>query len=382
MNTHYLLTEDQVSIKELVRDFAHNELAPVVKECDEQSKFPLDVYKKLCDIGLHSVFIPEELGGTGLDCLTTCLVREELGKVDAGFTVGVGANALAYTPVSLAGTDAQKKFAADIIVNGGFGAYCLTEPAGGSDAAHALTTAVKKGNEWVINGVKTFITNGPLASFYVVFAATDKEKGSAGMTAFLVERDRPGVSVGKHEDKFGIRASETSDVIFEDVVVPADHMLGAEGEGFKLAMNTLNLTRPGGSATAVGIMQNCIDLCIEYAKQRVVFGKPIAKQQAIRFMIADMEMKTQAARQMVWYSARLADAGIRDGLVGACTKCICGDSAVEIATNAIQVFGGYGYSREYPVEKLLRDAKIYQIFEGTNQIQRLVIARALEKEER
>lgn len=374
MSQYYLLTEDQRSIQEMVREFAQAELAPVVKECDEKSVFPMDVYQKIVEMGVNSMFIPEEYGGMGLDTLTCCLIREELGKVDAGFTIGVGANGLAYTPVALAGTEAQKKLAADFIVNGGFGAYCLTEPAGGSDAAHALTTAVKVGDEWVINGRKCFITNGPLANFYVVFATTDKTLGPKGQTAFLVERERQGVSVGRHEDKFGIRSSETSDVVFEDVHVPADHMLGKEGQGFKLAMETLNLTRPGGSATAVGIMQACIDHCIKYAHERVVFGKPIAKQQAIQFMLADMEIKTQASRQMAWYSARLADAGIADSVVGSCTKCFCGDSAVEIATNAVQIFGGYGYSREYPVEKLLRDAKIYQIFEGTNQIQRITIS--------
>ena len=366
MSAQYLLTEDQISIQEMVREFAQKELAPVVKECDEQSRFPVEVYKKITEM--------EEYGGMGLDTVTCCLIREELGRVDAGFTIGVGSNGLAYTPVALAGTEEQKKMCASYIVEGGFGAYCLTEPAGGSDAAHALTTAVTVGDGWVINGRKCFITNGPLANFYVVFAATDKAAGAKGMTAFIVERDREGVSVGKHEDKFGIRSSETSDVVFDEVHIPADHILGAEGQGFKLAMNTLNRTRPGGSATAVGIMQHCIDLCIDYAKQRVVFGKPIAKQQAVQFMIADMEIKTQASRQMALYAARLADAGIADAVVGACTKCFCGDSVVEIATNAVQVFGGYGYSREYPVEKLLRDAKIYQIFEGTNQIQRVTIA--------
>lgn len=374
MSTHYLLTEDQESIRDMVREFAQKELAPVVKECDEQSKFPLDLYKKVTEMGINSMFIPEAYGGMGLDTLTCCLIREELGRVDAGFTIGVGANGLAFTPVELAGTESQKKMCADYIVNGGFGAYCLTEPAGGSDAAHALTTAVKVGDEWVINGSKCFITNGPLANFYIVFAATDKAAGSRGMTAFIVERNREGVSVGKHEDKFGIRSSETSDVIFEDVHIPADHILGKEGAGFKLAMSTLNLTRPGGSATAVGIMQHCIDLCVQYAKERVVFGKPIAKQQAVQMMIADMEIKTQVGRQMAWYAARLADAGIADPVVGACTKCFCGDSVVQVATDAIQVHGGYGYSREYPVEKLLRDAKIYQIFEGTNEIQRVTIA--------
>ena len=374
MNTQYFLTEDQISIQELVRDFAQKELAPVVQECDEKSRFPLEVYKKIAELGVNAAFIPEEYGGLGVDTLTWCLIREELGRVDAGFTIGLGTNGLAFTPVSLAGTEEQKKLCASFIVDGGFGSYCLTEPDGGSDAAHARTTAVKTSGGWVINGRKCFITNGPLADFYIVFAANDRALGAKGMTAFIVERTRDGVSVGRHEDKLGIRASETSDVVFEDVFVPDDHLLGKEGEGFKLAMATLNRTRPGGSATAVGIMQHCIDLCVDYAKQRVVFGKPIAKQQAIQFMIADMEIKTQAARQMAWYSARLADAGISDAVVGACTKCFCGDSAVEIATDAVQVFGGYGYSREYPVEKLLRDAKIYQIFEGTNQIQRVTIS--------
>ena len=374
MSMYYLLNEDQQAIQSMVREFARKELAPVVKECDEKSVFPMEVYKKICDMGINSMFIPEECGGMGLDTLTCCLIREELGKVDAGFTIGLGTNGLAYTPVSLAGTEEQKKLCASFIVNGGFGSYCLTEPDGGSDAAHARTTAVKASGGWVLNGRKCFITNGPLADFYIVFAATDKALGAKGMTAFIVERGRDGVSVGKHEDKLGIRASETSDVVFEEVFVPDDHLLGREGEGFKLAMSTLNRTRPGGSATAVGIMQHCIDLCIEYAKQRVVFGRPIAKQQAIQFMIADMEIKTQAARQMTRYAARLADAGVADPVVGACTKCFCGDSAFEIAANAVQVFGGYGYSREYPVEKLMRDAKIYQIFEGTNQIQRVTIS--------
>lgn len=379
MSSQNFLTEDQISIKELVHDFAQNELEPVVKECDEQSKFPLEVYEKACELGINAAFLPEEYGGLGVDTLTWCLIREELGSVDAGFTIGLGTNGLAYTPVALAGTEEQKRLCASMITNGGFGSYCLTEPDGGSDAAHARTTAVKKSDGWVINGRKCFITNGPLSNFYIVFAATDKSLGAKGMTAFIVERNRDGVSIGKHEDKMGIRASETSDVVFEDVFVPDDHMLGKEGDGFKLAMATLNRTRPGGSATAVGIMQHCINLCVKYAKERVVFGKPIAKQQAIRFMIADMEIKTQAARQMVYHAARLVDAGMADPVVGACTKCFCGDSAFEIAGNAVQIFGGYGYSREYPVEKLLRDAKIYQIFEGTNQIQRVTISANLLK---
>ena len=374
MENIYNLTDEQIGLQEMTRDFALKALAPVVADCDIAGEFPMDVYKKAWEMGITTMFIPEEYGGMGLDCKTTCLIREELGRVDVGFAVGVGSNGLAYTPVSLAGTEEQKKLAAGFIVDGGFGAYCLTEPDGGSDAGHPRTKAQKVGDEWVINGRKCFITNGPLANFYVVFASTDPSQGSRGVTAFLVERDREGVSVGAHENKMGIRLSQTSDVVFDDVRVPADHMLGAEGKGFKLAMSTLNRTRPGGSATVVGLMQHCIDLCVDYAKTRVVFGAPIAKQQAVQFMIADMEMKTEASRLMAYHAAECIDRGIANPVVGASTKCFCGDSAVEIALNAIQVHGGYGYSRDYPVEKLLRDAKIYQIFEGTNQIQRVTIA--------
>ncbi len=374
MENLYNLTEDQLSLREMVQDFARKELAPVVAGCDEKSEWPMEVYRKCREMGISTMFIPEEYGGMGLDTRTCCIIREELGRVDVGFAIGVGSNGLAYTPVSLAGTEAQKKMVASCIVDGGFAAYALTEPDGGSDAGHPKTTARKVGDQWVINGRKCFITNGPLANIYVVFASTDASKGSRGVTAFLVERDREGVSVGAHENKMGIRISQTSDVVFDEVQVPEDHVLGKEGEGFKLAMATLNRTRPGGSATVVGLMQHAVDIAVEYAKQRVVFGKPIASFQAVQFMIADMEMKTQASRLMAYHAADLADRGLANPLTGSCTKCFCGDCAVEVANNCIQVLGGYGYSRDYPAEKLLRDAKIYQIFEGTNQIQRMTIA--------
>ena len=328
----------------------------------------------------QNAFVADFIGDSNIidgimkkDCLVQ-IQNVPIACVDTGFAITVGSSALAYTPVSLAGTDEQKKMIAEHIVNGGFAAYALTEPDGGSDAGHPHTTAKKVGDEWVINGRKCFITNAPFANIFVVFASTDPTQGSRGVTAFLVERDREGVSIGAHENKMGIRLSQTSDVVFDEVHVPADHMLGAEGAGFKLAMNTLNITRPAGSATVVGLMQNCVDLCIKYAKERVVFGKPISKFQAVQFMIADMQTKTMAARLMVHHAADCIDRGIASPVVGACTKCFCGDSAVEVASNAIQVYGGYGYSRDYPVEKLLRDAKIYQIFEGTNQIQRMTIA--------
>lgn len=374
MSNQYLFTEEQKDLQMMVRDFVNKEIIPNAAEWDVKGEFPMDTFKKACGMGLHLMGIPEEFGGMGLDQTTSCILREELGRGDAGFAVSLGANMLGYTPLSIAGTPEQIKRFADIVVPGAVSAFCLTEAQGGSDAGNSKATAVKVGDEYVINGVKTFITNGGIASVYTVFAMTDKEKGVKGMSAFMVERDRPGVSVGAEENKMGIRASNTTEVIFEDVHVPADHLIGKEGDGFKIAMKTLDRTRPSGSATAVGICQRAIDECVKYAKERVVFGKPIAKHQAVSFMIADMEIQTQAARQMVMHAARLMDNGIYDSVVAAAAKTFVGDTAMKVTTDAVQVLGGFGYSREYPVEKLMRDAKIYQIFEGTNQIQRMVIS--------
>ena len=374
MANQYLFTDEQKDLQLMVRDFVNKEVIPHAAEWDVKGEFPQDTFRNACDMGLHLMGIPEEFGGMGLDQTTSCILREELGRGDAGFAVSLGANMLGYTPLSIAGTKEQIKHFADIVVPGAVSAFCLTEAQGGSDAGNSKTTAVKVGDEYVINGVKTFITNGGIASVYTVFAMTDKEKGVKGMSAFLVERDRPGVSVGAEENKMGIRASNTTEVVFEDVHVPADHLIGKEGDGFKIAMKTLDRTRPSGSATAVGICQRAIDECVKYAKERVVFGKPIAKHQAVAFMLADMEIQTQAARQMVMHAARLMDNGIYDSVVAAAAKTFTGDTAMKVTTDAVQVLGGFGYSREYPVEKLMRDAKIYQIFEGTNQIQRVVIS--------
>ena len=374
MANQYLFTDEQKDLQLMVRDFVNKEIIPHAAEWDVKGECPQDTFRKACDMGLHLMGIPEEFGGMGLDQTTSCILREELGRGDAGFAVSLGANMLGYTPLSIAGTKEQIKHFADIVVPGAVSAFCLTEAQGGSDAGNSKTTAVKVGDEYVINGVKTFITNGGIASVYTVVAMTDKEKGVKGMSAFLVERDRPGVSVGAEENKMGIRASNTTEVVFEDVHVPADHLIGKEGDGFKIAMKTLDRTRPSGSATAVGICQRAIDECVKYAKERVVFGKPIAKHQAVAFMLADMEIQTQAARQMVMHAARLMDNGIYDSVVAAAAKTFTGDTAMKVTTDAVQVLGGFGYSREYPVEKLMRDAKIYQIFEGTNQIQRVVIS--------
>ena len=370
----YLLTEEQLELQAMVREFTEKEVKPYAAEWDVKGEFPMETFKKAADMGLHLLGIPEKFGGMGLGHLTSCIIREELGKGDAGFAVSVGANMLGYTPLAVAGSDDQIKRFADIVVPGELSAFCLTEAQGGSDAGNCLTTAEKVGDEYIINGSKTFITNGGIAEVFTVFAMTDKSKGLKGMSAFMVEKSRGGVSAGAEENKMGIRASNTTDVIFQDVRIPAANLIGQEGDGFKIAMQTLDRTRPAGMASAIGICQRCIDECVAYAKQRVVFGRPIAKQQAIQFMLADMEIQTQAARQMVHYVANLLDHGIYDSNAGSIAKTFAGDTAVKVALDAIQVMGGFGYSREYPVEKLLRDAKIYQIFEGTNQIQRVVIS--------
>jgi len=374
MSKHYLLTEQQKDLQALVREFAQKEIAPHAAEWDKNSEIPREYIEKGFELGLHLTGIPEKYGGMGLDTVTRCIIREELGKADAGYAITLGASLLGYLPIALAGNEEQLKRVVDIIVPGNVCAFCLTEPGGGSDAAMNTTTARKVGDEYIINGRKCFITNGALAGVYTVFASTDKSKGAKGISAFIVERDREGITVGKKEDKMGIRSSNTTDVIFEEVRVPAKNLIGGEGQGFKIAMQTLDRTRAEGSATGVGICQAAIDHCVKYAKERVVFGKPIGRHQAISFMLADMEIQTQAARQLVLYTARLADNGIIDGMISACAKTFVGDTAMKVTTDAVQIFGGYGYCKDYPVEKLMRDAKVFQIFEGTNQIQRLVIS--------
>lgn len=373
----YILTEEQQDIVDLAKQFAEKELKPVVAECDRKGEPPLAVYQKAFDMGLHTLEIPEEYGGSGMDYYTVCAALEELAKVDLGFATGVAATGLALKAVLAGGSEEQKKYFAEYLCGGkgnGWAAFALTEPDAGSDAAAGKTTAVKDGDEYVLNGRKCFITNAEYAQIYVVFAITDKSKGVKGISAFIVERDRAGVSTGKEEDKMGIRLSNTADVVFEDVRIPADHLLGAEGKGFTIAMKTLDLARPVVAAMAAGVAQRCIDECVSYTKQRVTFGRPVIKNQAIQFKLADMTIKTETARASVINCFQHYYAGLPFGKEAAIAKCYAGDIAVECAVEAIQLHGGYGYSREYPVEKLLRDAKILQIYEGTNEVQRIVIS--------
>lgn len=375
MHNYYLLTEEEKDLQLMVREFMEKEVAPGLGDYDEKNYMPDEIVQMGIEMGLHCMNIPEEYGGMGLSAKAMSVIREEIGKVDAGFSVTMGNNCLGVTPTMIFGTEEQKKYVADIVVPGGFNPFCLTEPQAGSDATAIRTTAKKDGSDYIINGRKCFITNGDRGNIYIVFAYTDREKGiNGGMSAFLVERNLPGVSVGKHENKMGLRTNSTCDVIFEDVRVSKSSLVGEEGKGYQIAMKTLERSRPLGSATSVGICQSVIDLCIRYARDRVVFGKPLAAKQAIKFMVADMEIQTQAARQMVMYASDLIDNGIYDGTVGSCVKAFCSDTAMKVTTDGVQIFGGYGYSKEYPMEKKMRDAKLFQIFEGTNQIQRVVIS--------
>lgn len=373
----HIMTDEQRDLVAMVRDFAQKEVKPRAAEFDKTGEFPLDLLKQTFTMGLHMLEFPEEVGGMGLDFQTTAMMFEELAKADAGFAISLVTTFVAFRTVMQSGTEAQKKLFVDLIAPGGFGAFCLTEPDAGSDAGAMRGTAVRDGDEYVINASKCFITTGQYADVYVVMASTDKSKGSHGISAFIVERDRPGITVGKHEDKLGLRLSNTCSVSFDDVRVPVDHRIGAEGEGLKSALGSLNISRAFVGTLAVGICQAAIDECLKYVKERKQFGRPIADFQLVQALLADMEIQTEAARQLVQYSMRLIDNGMDVVKAGAITKCFCGDTVVKVTTDAIQIFGGYGVSREYPVEKLFRDSKVFQIFEGTNQIQRLTIAKEL-----
>lgn len=374
MNFSY--TEEQQELIRVVRELVAKEIAPYAAEMDETEKFHDGLMEKLAAQGLFSVVIPEEYGGAGLDALTISALYEEIGKGCAGVATTVAANALASYPVIIAGTEAQKKKYFDVLAEGNLAAFALTEPGTGSDAGSVSTRAVKTedGKGYVLNGTKCFITNGALAEMFVVFANTRKTGGIRGLTAFIVRKGTPGFTVGKAENKMGIRSSNTTELIFQDCFVPAEDRLGREGQGFRIAMNTLDAARPLVGAVSVGIAEAAFRTCSEYAKVRVQFGKPIASFEMVQSMIADMAIEIEAARMMVQKACWMKDQGLDFSRQAAMSKCYASDVAMRVTTNAVQVMGGYGYIKEYPVEKYMRDAKIMQIYEGTNQIQRLVIA--------
>jgi acyl-CoA dehydrogenase len=372
------LTQEQIALQDMARKFATNEIRPKAVEYDHASKFPQDILEKAFALGLMSGFIPEKYGGLGLKALDTCIIEEELGWGCSGIATSMTSNGLALTPILVAGTDEQKrKFVSPFAEKLQYASFCLTEPGAGSDAGGIATTAKKEGDGYVINGRKCFITNGSYASQYTVFASTDRSKGHKGLSAFVVPRSLPGVSVGKKEDKMGQRASDTADVLFEEVKVPAGNLLGKEGEGFKIAMITLDYTRPSIAAFAVGVARAAFELAMQYSKERVQFGVPIAMNQAIHFLLADMAMEIEAARLLTYKGAWVLDQGKRNTKESSFAKAFSADLAMRVTTDAVQIYGGYGYMRDYPVEKLMRDAKLLQIYEGTSQIQRMVIAKEI-----
>jgi len=371
----FTLTEEQQNMQEMAHDFAEKEIRPVAWDYDRDATWPSDVIEKAWELGLLNSQLPSEYGGAGASYLEGCLIGEELAWGCAAIATSLGANGLASAPVLLGGSEkVKKRYLGMLAEEQKLASFCLTEPDAGSDVSSMRTTAVRTGDKYVINGSKCFITNGGYADWYTVYAKTDKDAGHRGITAFVVPKDDT-VTVDKHEDKMGLRASNTATISFNDTEVPAENLLGEENHGFKLAMMTLDRTRPGVASMATGIARAAFEFASDYSKERVQFGVPIAMHQAIQFMIADMATKIAAARLLVWNSAVLLDQGKRNTLVSSHAKRFAADSAMEITTDAVQVYGGYGFMKEYPVEKLMRDAKIMQLYEGTSQIQRLVIAR-------
>jgi acyl-CoA dehydrogenase len=374
----FALTDDQKALRELAREFAEKEIRPKAAEYDEHSTHPADVVAKAHELGLMNLHIPEEYGGPGLGTFDGALIGEELSWGCAGMAVSIVANGLGAAPVIIAGSDEQKQqWLAPLVDAPLLCSFGLTEPDAGSDVARMKSTAERLGGEYVLNGSKMFITNAGHAAWTVVFAVTDKSKGHRGLSAFVVPMDSAGVTIEQHLDKMGQRSTDTSAFALNDVAVPAANRLGDEGDGFKIAMQTLDFTRPGTAAGAVGVAQAAYEYAVAYAKERVTFDVPIAMHQGVSFLIADMATEIEASRLLVWQAAWLHDRGERATLQSSFAKRFAADTAMKVTTDAVQVFGGYGYIKEYPVEKLMRDAKLFQIYEGTSQIQRLVIAKEI-----
>jgi acyl-CoA dehydrogenase len=371
----FTLTDEQKALREPAHDFAVKEIRPVAWEYDKDSIWPQAIIEKAHEVGLMNVHVPEEYGGPGLSYLDGCLIEEEISWGCSGIGTSLGANGLAAAPVSLGASEEVKaEYFGELVDGPTLASFCLTEPDAGSDVSGMRTRAKKSADKYVLNGSKCFITNGGYADWFTVYAKTDPDAGHRGISAFLVRKDDT-VIVDKKEDKMGQRASNTATITFNDTEVDAKYLLGEENKGFKLAMMTLDRTRPGVAAMATGIARAAFEFATEYSKERVQFGVPIAMHQAIQFMIADMSTKVHLSRLATWNSAVLLDQGRRNTLESSHAKRFAADSAMEVTTDAVQVYGGYGFIKDYPVEKLMRDAKIMQLYEGTSQIQRLVIAR-------
>lgn len=376
----YGLSEEHQAVRETVRAVAEAKIAPYAAAVDAEARYPQEAHDALLALDLHAPHVPEEYGGAGADALATCLVIEEVARVDVSASLIPAVNKLGSLPVQLAGDDALKsRYLTRLAAGDGF-SYCLSEPEAGSDAAAMRTRAVRDGDSWVLDGVKRWITNAGVSEFYTVLAVTDPDSGSKGISAFVVEKSDPGVSFGAPEKKLGIKGSPTREVYLDRVRVPADRLIGEAGRGFAYALQTLDHTRVTIAAQAVGVAQGALDHALAYATERRQFGKPIADFQGLQFLLAEMGMKVEAARQLTYAAAGRSERGDRDlTFFGAAAKCFASDVAMSVTTDAVQVLGGYGYTADFPVERMMRDAKITQIYEGTNQINRMVMARQLLK---
>ena len=374
----YELSDDLKMLRDLARDFAHKEIMPKAAEYDVNGEWPWEIFKKARNVGLVNLNVPEEYGGIGASVLEECIIGEELAYGCSGIQTALMLNQLAILPILIAANDAQKeKYLGWLVEDPKIAAYCMTEPDAGSDVAGIKTTAVKQGDKYILNGTKTWITDGPVASYYTVFAKTDPAAGHKGMSCFIVERDWPGVSTSKPLEKMGQHAAQACQVFFENVEVPAENLLGREGDGFMIGMKVFDRSRPPVAAAAIGVANRALDEAVRYAGERTAFGQPIHRFQGVGFMLADMAIRVEAGRNLAHKAAWQVDAGQRNTLVASMAKAFCAEAAMKNTTDAVQVFGGNGYSREYPVEKLMRDAKIYQIYEGTTQIQQQIIVREL-----
>ena len=374
------LSAEQESLREIAQRFALDKIRPIAAQLDERAEFPLAVIKESHALGLINLTIPVELSGSGLSIFDACLVIEEIAWGCAGFATSMVANDLALTPIRLAGSEEQKRrFIQPIAASGEFSSFCLSEPSAGSDVAGLQTTVEDGGDYWILNGAKQWISNAGHASQYTVFASIDRTKKHKGLCCLVVPRSTVGISVGHHENKMGQRCSDTCSVTFDNVKVPKDHMIGAPGEGFKIAMQTLDASRPMTASIAVGIARAACEHALAYSKERKQFGSPISSFQSIQFMLADMATVIDSSRLLTWRSAWLIDQGKPASIESSMAKRFSADSAMSVTTDAVQIFGGYGYTKDYPVEKLMRDAKLLQIYEGTSQIQRIVIAREMLK---
>jgi butyryl-CoA dehydrogenase len=378
----YLLTDEQKMIQELSRKIAEEKIRPVAAKYDQSEEYPWEVIKVIADADLFGLFIPQEYGGMGVSIFNLCLATEELSRACAGIAVCYAASALGTFPIVLFGSAEQKKkYLPDLAKGKRLAAFAITEPEAGSDASGIKTIAHKSGSHYILNGLKHFITNGGDAEIYVIIAMTDKAKGARGASAFIVEKGTPGFTFGKKEDKLGIRASSTRELVFTDCKIPQENLLSKEGMGFIVTMKTFDVSRPGVAAQAVGIAQGALDVAVKYAREREQFGKSISSFQGIQWMLADMATEVEASRALVYSCAREIDAGCKDvAKDSAMAKMYASDVAMKVTTEAVQILGGYGYMKDYPAEKYMRDAKITQIYEGTNQIQRNIIALQLIRE--